>query len=262
MRFTSVRMENPVMRKFLLFKFSLLFVVVVFSQNSFAQDFHQLNLPEGAKARLGKGRITGNIAYSPDGRLLAVASGIGVWLYDAGTGAEVKFLTGHTRKVTVVAFSPDGSLLASGSLDDTIRFWNVYTGEQLRVIKPGAFTSPVPFIKFLVFSPDGSTLAHGDHLVIRLWDVQTGKELGYAVGHFNTGVFSPDGSTLVLTEVYEFQNILVWNLSPKTLSELKGHTEDVFSMAFLPTAQRLPAGAQTRRFGCGMREPANIGIHF
>ena len=40
-----------------------------------------LGLPEGATKRFGKGTVR-NIAYSPDGRLLAVASSIGVWLYD------------------------------------------------------------------------------------------------------------------------------------------------------------------------------------
>ena len=45
----------------------------------------QLNLPEGAKARLGKGAIA-DIAYSPDGTRLAVAGSIGIWLYDAPDG--------------------------------------------------------------------------------------------------------------------------------------------------------------------------------
>ena len=164
------------MRKIQLFKLSLSIIFVLFSQNSFCQDFNQLNLPGGAKARIGNGGMTGNIAYSPDGGHIAVASQLGIWLYDAETGAEIKQLTGHTRRVTVVAFSPDSSMLASGGRDEAIRIWNVYTGEQLRVIKPGRLDLAGPVIHFLVFSPDGSTLAHGDvKFKIRLWDVQTGK---------------------------------------------------------------------------------------
>ena len=60
-----------------LFKLSLLLVVVLFVQSSIAQDFAQSNLPETAKARLGKGTIF-DIAYSPDGTRLAVAGGIGI----------------------------------------------------------------------------------------------------------------------------------------------------------------------------------------
>ncbi len=63
-------------------------ITLTFTTNTPAQDYTTISLPEGAKARLGKGRITGNVAYSPDGSKLAVASRIGVWIYDAQTGEE------------------------------------------------------------------------------------------------------------------------------------------------------------------------------
>ena len=73
-----------------------------------------MNLPDGARARLGKGRIE-QIAYSPDGSRLAVGSSIGIWIYDARTGAEMALIGGHTSYVESVAFSPDGTILATGS---------------------------------------------------------------------------------------------------------------------------------------------------
>lgn len=51
---------------------AMFFLSTVFLQNTFAQDYTQWHLPEGAKARLGRGTITGNVQYSPDGALLAV----------------------------------------------------------------------------------------------------------------------------------------------------------------------------------------------
>ena len=45
-------------------------------------DYTKWHLPEGAKLRLGKGYIN-EIAYSPDSSRLAVASSIGIWIYDA-----------------------------------------------------------------------------------------------------------------------------------------------------------------------------------
>ena len=102
---------------------TLLILLALFSSNTFAQDYTQWNLPEGAQARLGKGWVN-EIQYSPDGTRLAVASSIGIWLYDAQTYQEVALLTGHTEWVNSVAFSPDGRTLASGSYDDTIRLWN------------------------------------------------------------------------------------------------------------------------------------------
>ena len=60
------------------------------------------------------------IAFSPDGRLLAVAATTGVYLYAAADLREVRFLPTDSP-VRSVAFSPDGRLLASASDDRTIR---------------------------------------------------------------------------------------------------------------------------------------------
>ena len=76
------------------------------------------NLPDGAIARFGKGGISQGdrvIAFSPDGGLLALATTIGVWLYDVETTRELVLLPGESRWSHALAFSPDGATLASGS---------------------------------------------------------------------------------------------------------------------------------------------------
>ena len=102
------------MKKTLLSIFlTLLLVSTLYLPNTFAQDSPQWHLPEGATARLGKGVIR-EVKYSPDGTKLAVASGIGIWIYDAQTGEELDLLTGHTggseacRSVRMVGRSPVG----------------------------------------------------------------------------------------------------------------------------------------------------------
>lgn len=90
----------------------------------FAQDSPQWHLPEGAKARLGKGYVS-EVDYSPDGTILAVASGIGIWIYDAQTGEELKLLTEQTGFFSSAYFSPDGNTLASVSGDGTILLWEL-----------------------------------------------------------------------------------------------------------------------------------------
>ena len=119
------------MKKRLFLKLILLFVSILLLQNGFAQDYTRWNLPDGAKARLSKGRLN-DIVYSPDGTRLAVGSNIGIWLYDAHTRAEIALLTGHTGVVMSVAYSPDGGTLASGSGrgDGTIRLWDATTGRH------------------------------------------------------------------------------------------------------------------------------------
>ena len=76
-----------------------------------AIDFTTWKLPESAKSRLGKG-IINDIAYSPNGKLFAVASSIGVWLYNAETGEALTLLTGQKAWVRGIAFAPDGQTLA------------------------------------------------------------------------------------------------------------------------------------------------------
>lgn len=105
----------------LYFRYCLIFVFTLFLRNSFAQEYTQWELPEGATAILGKGDITGNIAFSPDGLTLANESRdrtIHVWA--VRTGEHLQTLKRHTAEVRSLAYSPDGLTLASGSSDNTI----------------------------------------------------------------------------------------------------------------------------------------------
>ncbi len=163
------------------------------------QDYSKVNLPDGAIARLGKGGVSyrdRGIAFSPDGSLLAVATSMGVWLYDAETFDELALLTGHKEEVTVVAFSPDGTKLASGSgfhFPGTLKLWDVDTGQNIDTFQAkGGSTDSVSF------SPDGKMLAWAD----RLWDVDTGEQLDISLdSRLFEIVFSPDGKVLAGTGI-------------------------------------------------------------
>ena len=84
---------------------------------AFGQPF-----PEKPTARLGVGIIE-KIAYSPDGKLLALAHNV-IWLYDANNLTVVGVLQGQKGVVPSFAFSPDGKTIASAG-DEGIGLWDV-----------------------------------------------------------------------------------------------------------------------------------------
>jgi WD40 repeat protein len=67
---------------------------------------------------------------------------------------ELVIQNGHSNIVSSVAFSPDGKTLASGSWDNTIKLWDVETGEIVRTLE--GHSSRVTSV---AFSHDGKTLA-------------------------------------------------------------------------------------------------------
>ena len=211
-------------------------------QNNLVQDSTQWKLPEGAKARLGKGYVY-ELTYSSDGKLLAVSGTMGIWIYDAHTGEELNLLLGHgSGGVPAVAFSPDNQLLASGSRDKTIRLWDPHTGQH-----KATFTGHQNAVYSVAFSPDGKTLASGgEDETIRLWDVATGELLltfaGHAGGVSNV-MYSTDGEMLAS---HGWDGMIhLWDSNTgEFLRSLTGHTGNINSITYSPDSKMLASGCE------------------
>ena len=183
--------------------FKLLAMLAMFLPTA-AAAYTQWHLPEGATARLGKGIIQ-DITYSPDGTRLAVATTIGVWLYDARTYQEVALML--RRSLTAMTFSPDGRMLATAHADNPIQLWAGHSGQHL-----ATFTGYVTDVNALAYSPDGETLAVADATEIRLWHAKTGKQRVVLQGHdgyVDNLAFSSNGKTLMSVSANEA--IRVWD---------------------------------------------------
>ena len=152
---------------------TLLFVAILFIPALSAEDYTRWQLPKGAKLRLGKG-ILYDIKFTPDGNRIAVATSIGIWIYDAHTGEELALLVGHADIVTSLDFPADGRFLASGSLDGTVRLWDIGTNKQMAL-----FAGHWRGIAAIAVSPDGKTVVSGGGLEGRLifWDTETGEQI-------------------------------------------------------------------------------------
>jgi WD40 repeat protein len=91
--------------------------------------------------------VVESVALSPDGEMLAAASGTGVGLWslaDPGHPALVATLSGPTKSVSKVAFSPDGSALAAGGQNGATRIWDLDVDAAIQRIcatTSGALTS-------------------------------------------------------------------------------------------------------------------------
>jgi WD40 repeat protein len=160
-----------------------------------------------------------SIAYSPDGKKLAVGRGTMIDLFDSKTLQPKHVFKRHDRAIMSVVFSPDGQVVASGSDDATIKLWSIKSGEEIKHILGHRFG-----VRCLAFSPDGRMLASGGADAMnrtrtsavgsaRIWSTKTGKELvclSTARGGVNSLGFSPDGKLLAVAN--DRQSVEIWKL--------------------------------------------------
>jgi WD40 repeat protein len=105
-------------------------------------------------ARWGQGGVLA-VTWSPDGRLLAVGTTIGVYLFDGVTLEQLHFLA-TSAHVAHLSFSPDHQELAVDLAGKSVQLWQVADGTPRQTLAD--FPGPV---RAVAYSPDGSLLVAG-----------------------------------------------------------------------------------------------------
>ncbi|MFD8518764.1 TIR domain-containing protein [Streptomyces capillispiralis] len=192
----------------------------------------------------GPTRFLGALAFSPDGRTLAISEENSVRLWNLATHRQ-KGKALDVRTAVDVAFSPDGRVIATTTEDDTVAFWDAATQRRIGETPP----SHTAQISAMAFSPDGTTVATASRdNTVRLWNTATRRQIGEPLTGHRGGVtsvaFSPHGKTLVTGSMD--RTLRLWDVTSRQQigDPLEGHGATVTGVGFGPGGKTLTSWSE------------------
>ena len=218
-----------------------------------ASGFHEVNLWKVADGTITR-RLPGleeriyDIAFSPDGKWLATASGdpavsgaVKLWIAEPnGGGKPVRDLLETSDSVFAVAFSPDSKYVAAGGADRAMRLWEVDSGKLIMTIEDHA-----DWILGLAFSPDGKRIVTASRdKTCKVFDIAKKESLVTFPNHGQTvyaAVFSPDGKSVASAGEDNLARIWTAGDEAKQTRHISGFGAAVFKLRFTPDGKTFVA---------------------
>jgi WD40 repeat protein len=173
--------------------------------------------------------------------------------------AQQAVFRGHEDAVTSLAFAPDGGRVATGSLDKTVRVWDVRSGGELL-----ALSGHEAAVLGVLFTPDGRRLLSvAADQALHVWDAATGAGLARVHGpgtKASCAAFAPDGSRVVTAAGRVAR---VWATNDGTeLACLHGHHRAISSLAFAAAGGRVVSGGEDDTIRVWEAATGNELLHF
>jgi hypothetical protein len=200
-----------------------------------------------------------DLAWSPDGSLLAAASAAGgITLYAAAGGAVQHILPGHENGANCLAWMPSSGpqplaapkpgeggaalspqlLLATGGQDGCVRFWDAATGQQTAEVKLGQ-----AWVEHLAWQPSaGAPLlfaAAGRKLVALRPDGSIAQAFADAPKTISALAWKPDGSACAAAC---FGHVVVWDAVTFTAAKEFPYGNAIYALTWSPDNRWLIAG--------------------
>jgi WD40 repeat protein len=159
-------------------------------------------------------------------------------------GPLVRILEGHSDRVNGVALTPDGRLAVSASGDDTLRVWDLESGQSLCTLEGHSKK-----VNGVAITPDGRrAVSAADDCTLRVWDLESGQNLCTLEGHSDLVfgvVITADGRRAVSASFDD--TLRVWDLeSGQSLCTLEGHSSPVLGVAITPDGRGVVSASGDR----------------
>lgn len=159
-------------------------------------------------------------------------------------GVLVATLEGHTKSIQSIAVSPLGKHMASGSMDQTLLFWDAVSNKLISPLSQ--HSKPVTAV---AFTKDGSHLlsASADSTV-KVWMANLGTQLeNYPApsgSYMASCAFHPRDSSILATGSSEC-TVITWDLSTfEPLETMYGHTRPITCLEYSPNGEYIASASE------------------